>query len=186
MFFLKISFNKEILNKSLVIGSGKNEFFDFLRGHTEGGTNVYHRLVPVLRQNWEGRQPISCKSCLKFHIFAFWGWEDHFWDSLHKSFRELPGSQFGPTFDITTDLYDNSIFNLNTALERILSVLLSRNKSFLLSFTSIGVICPQLLPKCCFYLKIPISSNGTFTAKIRKKNVFPEIDTIFFWRPKTL
>ena len=65
-------------NKSLVISFVKNGIFPFLRAHTEGGTNVYHRLVPALRQNWEGRQPISCISRLTFHIFAFWGLEDHF------------------------------------------------------------------------------------------------------------
>ena len=165
--------------------SNKN-IFPFLRGRTEGGTKVYHRLVLILGQNWVLRQPISCISRPTFHIFAFWDWECDFWDSLHKSFRELPECQFGPTFDITTDLYDNLIFDLNTALERILSVLLSRKKSLLPSFTPIAVICSQVPPKCCFYLKIPISSNSTFTAKICMKNVFPEIDTIFFWRPNTL
>ena len=42
LFFLKISFNKEILNKSLVNTSGKNEFFDFFRGRTKGATTVYY------------------------------------------------------------------------------------------------------------------------------------------------
>ena len=124
-------------------------------------------------------------SSLNFRIFEFFQRALTFWDSLHKSFRELPGSQFGPTFDITTALCNNSILDLNTALERILSVLLSCNKSLLPSFTSIAVICSQGPLKCCFYLKILISSNSTFTAKIRMKKVFPETDTIFFWRPET-
>ena len=90
------------------------------------------------------------------------------------------GSQFGPTCGITTASYNNSILDLNTPLERILSVLLSCNKILQQSFTSIVVICSQVPPKCYFYLKIPISRNSTYTAKIRMKNVFPEIDTIFF------
>ena len=124
-------------------------------------------------------------SHLNFHIFEFFHRALTFWDSLHKSFRELPGSQFGPTFDVTTALYNNSILDLNTALERILSVLWSRNKNLLPSFTFIAVICSQVPPKCYFYFKIPISSNSTFTAKIRMKKVFPQIDTIFCWCLRT-
>ena len=94
--------------------------------------------------------------------------------------RSQLGNQFGPTCGITTASYNNSILDLNPALERILSVLLIRNKSFLLSFTHIAVICSQGPLKCCFCFKIPISGNSTFTAKICMKNVFPKIDTIFF------
>ena len=163
----------------------KKKILRFLRIELGGVTEVYDWQDSGLLLNFVRLEARTIISHLNFHIFEFFHRELTFWDSLHKSFRELPEGQFGPTFEITTASYDNSILDLNTALERILSVLLSRNKSFLLSFTPISVICSQVPPKCCFYLKIPISSNSTFTAKIRMKNVFPKADTIFFWRPKT-
>jgi len=164
----------------------KKKILRFLRIEMGGVTEVYDWQDSGLLLIFARLEARTIISHLNFHVFEFFHRELTFWDSLYKSFRELPECQFGSTFEITTASCDNSILDLNPALERILSVLLIRNKSFLLSFTHIAVICSQGPLKCCFYFKIPISGNSTFTAKICMKNVFPKIDTIFFWTPKTL
>ena len=180
-FFNFFDFMKYFLNE----WDFQKKNLPFLRIELWGATEVYDWHGFDFLLNLESVEDKVHIFHLNFRIFEFFHRALTFWESLHKSFIELPECQFGPTCEITTASYNNWILDLNTALESILSVLLSRNKILLPSFISIAVICPQVPPKCCFHLKISIPSNSTFTAKIRMKNVFPKADTIFFWRPRT-
>ena len=106
----------------------KKKIFPFLRIEVGGVAEVYCWQGSVVLIAFAGLEARTSVSHLNFHIFEFSHRALTFWDSLHKSFRELPGSKFGTTFDITTASYENSILDLNTALERIVSVFLSRTK----------------------------------------------------------